>query len=347
MFKCWYQHLSQTIKRSRRVQECVKSLDFTSEGSNGQPACPASTLSEMLGAFTNLRSFKLAYLDFVYDISPFPETHHPQCHGASLGSVNLTNVVGTSSYRGQVVESGAAESTGLANFLSLFDSIQVLTIDNRALPYIYPITWHLLEATPVPCPRPILLKLQELQLMGQLSAKLLGALEGIVDPAFLSTLSVELSPAVLLLVDRFLQRMTRLQSIDFSIRADVIGTTSTLFPRLQPCSALRTLHITPPSYHWSREGESVNARIWKTVVDIIANAPPSLQAVHINVRMLLPDAHAHRRIDWPSLGAALERLPRLEIAELKADGQFSWSDEMKAVVLGGQPRAAQQALRFT
>ena len=83
------------------------------------------------------------------------------------------------------------------------------------------------------------------------------------------------------------------------------------------------------------------------MVDIIATAPPSLQDVHINVRMLLPDTHVLRRIDWPSFGAALERLPRLEIAELKADGQFAWSDEMKSVVLGGLSRVAQQALRFT
>ena len=217
----WCADFLNELKACGRAQSCIRHLVLSSEHLDGQPACQASSLREILLALPNLKSFSLAYLDVIYDTPSSSFSSDIPGDKLSLDTITLCNVLSLSTYRGQVVESGVSESTGLAEFLSLFGRIGALHIDNSALPYLWPFTWYLLDAKPVPLPRLTLLWVEELLLTGFQGAKMLGALEGTVDPRSLRMLAVELSPEVLALVDAFLRRMTELRSVRFVMRADL------------------------------------------------------------------------------------------------------------------------------
>lgn len=140
-----------------------------------------------------------------------------------LERVALRNVLGLSTYRGRVVESGSSDSFGLAEFLNIFDEIRDLQLDNGALPFMYPVTWHLLEASPTPLGRPQgrLLRAERVHLTGQQSARSLAVLQDMVDLNGLQRLRIQLSPAVLSLVDDFISRSVNIQHIHLNLRLDL------------------------------------------------------------------------------------------------------------------------------
>ena len=218
----WYVYFLHGMRACKRVQAYVRHLTFSSKlPGQSNPACPASTLHETLMALPDLKSFSLAYLDFIDDTPASTSLSDRPRAKLSLDTINLRGVLSLSAYRGQAVRGDSSESTGLAEFLSLFEHIGALYIENslKLLRLEYPGAWLVLQAVPVPLPRQALLRVEELHLVGSGDVKMLEALKDTIDPRYLRTLAVDLE--VPSLIDEFLQRMTGLQSVCFVMKVSL------------------------------------------------------------------------------------------------------------------------------
>lgn len=227
----WYETFLLALQASERLREHVRELTFISERSDGQPKCSTLVLQHILACLPQLKVFEMNHLDFCnpQKASDFARSLSPVDHSPRLEIVELKNVPGFSTYYGDVVESGPSDSFGLAEFLNVFDAITELRLDNGALPFMYPITWHLLEATPKPLSRETVLHVERVHLAGQQSARALGVLQHMIDMRKLKELSLQLSPAVLQLADEFLGHAANLQHIHVSLRRDLTVSLGTFY----------------------------------------------------------------------------------------------------------------------
>ena len=233
----WYETFLLQIKTLPRLCTNVHQLTFTSERADGQPVCSGPVLQHILAALPNLRIFEMSYLDFdgSQNRSDFALNLPPVTSLLKLERVELRNVLGLSTYCGRVVESGSSDSFGLAEFLNMFDEIRDIQLDNGALPFMYPVTWHLLEASPKPLGRPQgrLLQVERVHLTGQQSARSLAVLQHMVDLRELKRLRIQLSPAVLRLVDEFISRSINIEHIHLSLRLDLMSSQCASVTRTQ------------------------------------------------------------------------------------------------------------------
>ena len=217
----WCADFLKELKTRERAQSCVQHLVLSSERFDCLPVCRASSLREILQTLPNLKSFAFPYLEFVHDTSASSSLSDGLGNKLSLDTVTLSYVLTLTTRHGQVAESDASESTGLAEFLGLFERIGALHIANGALPWTYPFTYHLLNAKLVPLPRLTPLWVEELHLAEFQGAKMLGVLKETVDPRGLHMLAVELRPEMLVPADAFLKRMTELRRVRFTMSIDL------------------------------------------------------------------------------------------------------------------------------
>ena len=167
----------------------------------------------------------MSYIDFAgsYKISEFARGLPPLAIPLHLERVQLCNVLGFSTHYGRIDECGTPDSFGLAEFLNLFEEIQELHLDNGALPFMHPVTWHLLEAHPKPLSRPQQrpLRLTRVHLTGQHSTMALGVLQHMIDMHALKGLSLQLSLPVVRLADEFLSHASQLEHAHITLRRDL------------------------------------------------------------------------------------------------------------------------------
>ncbi|EKM60244.1 uncharacterized protein PHACADRAFT_203490 [Phanerochaete carnosa HHB-10118-sp] len=345
----WGNYFLRAVKASARMQNCVRKLSLSlplPEFWHKWRVWPTSVLLETLRLFPNLKSITLTRLNFKHDT--ISSSLAPRCpeYGLSLDTVELHDVPSLSICHSQVEESGASESTGLAKFLGLFTSIRVLSIEDYVLPYRYPTIRR--AVAPIPLPRQTPLKLEELHLKGESSAKMLGALKEMVDPRHLRVLFVELNAPVLSLANEFVGCMTALQTVRFLVREDLNETRPATVVNLSACAELKSISI-PYLRNSGNQVEAINAYIGCTVVPILSTAPPSVRYIHLSLEMdpLYAGSAVLRRVDWTSFSRSLERFPELEVVELSSSGNHGWTSGMMEVVKGELSPATRRALQFT
>jgi hypothetical protein len=227
----WFEKFLTKIQRAPRVRQQTRALTFTTaNSSDARLSCNLNVLQHILASFPHLASFKALHLNISAHVSPdFARELPPVLTPLKLHTIDLGQVLDFSTYRGMVVEAGTPESTGLAEFLEIFDEIGELRIENGALPYLYPITWHLLEANPVPLSRRRPLRVEAIHLVGYQAAKMLGVLFSATDPIALQRLHIELSPRILQPTNLFLENRPNIEHMNFSLRRDLtalLGTVS-------------------------------------------------------------------------------------------------------------------------
>ncbi|KIP04309.1 hypothetical protein PHLGIDRAFT_201588 [Phlebiopsis gigantea 11061_1 CR5-6] len=227
----WYETFLLALQNSPRICASVRELVLTAERAGGQPvstgvpACSGPVLQHILACLSRLRVFEMSHIDFAGSskTSEFARGLPPLANLLKLERVQLSNVLGFSTHYGRIDECGTPDSFGLAEFLNIFEEIQELHLDNGALPFMYPVTWHLLEAHPKPLSRPLHqpLRLARVHLTGQHSTMALGVLQHMIDMRALKGLSLQLSLPVVRLADEFLSHASRLEHAHITLRRDL------------------------------------------------------------------------------------------------------------------------------
>ena len=358
------------------MREHVRELTFFSERSDGVPKCAIPVLHHILANLPHLKIFEMNHLDFCNPskTSAFARGLTPVPIPLRVDAVDLKNVLGFSTYYGDVVEAGASDSFGLAEFLNIFEEIHELRLDNGALPFMYPIVWHLLEATPKPLSRQTALRVDRIHLSGQQSAKALGVLQDMVDMGSLKELSMQLSPPVLQLADEFLSHVSNLEHIHISLRRDVTLSQGTswisssipdtgqklsllidcfifarilapVVPALANCSRLRTVRVSTIAFlaGYTRSDDL----LWQKAVGILQCAPRSLQRVVLDI--VLPAAindEFVQDLDWAMFNAMLARADQLEEVSMLAAQKLPWTKQMQSAVQSKLSAGAQKLLQF-
>lgn len=218
----WYEDFLAKLQETARVREHVRQLVFTTTRSDGLPACHLTVLQHIFACLPHLWSFEMSYLNIsTSNPSAFARSLSTQVPPLTVHKMKLDNILAFSTCDGVVVESGMAQSTGLAAFLNLFDEIEELYLNNSGLPWMSPI-WHLLEANPSPLPRQNLLRLRAVHLAGYQATKMSPALQGMIELSHVKQLSVEMSPYVLASINDFVGSIPNLEILHLAARRDLV-----------------------------------------------------------------------------------------------------------------------------
>ena len=219
----WFERFLIDIQASPRIRRHVQSITFHSHSSDARLGCSLRVLQHIIASFSQLESLEMSYLNISSDVSPYALSLPPITTQLRLRTIVIRNVLDFITYRGMVTEAGTVESTGLAEFLDVFQEVGELSMDNAALPFIFPFTWPLLEAIPIAIPIRRRVHIEEIHLTGYQAARMLGVLGSATEPTALKGLSVELSPRILPLVNWFMGGRTNVESLYFSFRRGFPG----------------------------------------------------------------------------------------------------------------------------